>query len=79
MDDAFLECGLQSVEIPASTEYIGVGAFAQCHDLETVVLHEGLKEVDEHAFDVCWHLKSIEWPKSLKRLGEGNPKSRQDV
>lgn len=30
-------------------------------------------------FDVCWHLKSIEWPKSLKRLGEGNPKSRQDV
>ena len=68
-EEAFRECSLESVSIPASVKTIGEKAFKQCPNLSNVTLPEGVTWIDEEAFSAC-ALTSIILPESLIRLGE---------
>ena len=70
-EEAFYDCGLTSVTIPSSVKYIGVSAFAYNEDLITVVLDNGIEEIDNNAFDGCSSLEQIFIPASVKKFGYG--------
>lgn len=48
---------------------IGYYAFSGCTGLETVVLRDGLKEIQQGAFENCTGLKKIVIPSSVKHIG----------
>ena len=63
------------VAIPATVTYngktytvksIGQWAFWECTDLKSIVLPEGLVEIDNSSFSGCTGLKAITFPSSLK-------------
>ncbi len=60
---------LKKIVIPASVTVIKEGAFYGC-DLETVVLSEGLLEIQNSAFGACDCLKSVVIPDSVQSIGE---------
>lgn len=82
---AFQECkSLQSVEIrdfsvsltSQKTKLIGMNAFASCEALETVVLPTKNEnninmnlEIEERAFSSCSKLSNINYPLSLRKIG----------
>ena len=68
-EEAFRECSLTSVAIPASVKTIGEKAFMQCPNLSKVTLQKGVTWIDEEAFSAC-ALTSITLPESLIRIGE---------
>ena len=41
--EAFMESGLENVELPASLRTIAQGTFAKCESLKTVKFSEGLE------------------------------------
>lgn len=45
-----------------------MGTFADCINLENVVLVDGLKNIDEYAFKNCFKLKSIKIPKTTTNI-----------
>jgi len=48
---AFFCCvSLTAINIPSSVERIEYEAFQDCRQLQNVVLHEGVKEIDEGTF-----------------------------
>ena len=49
---------------------IGKYAFADCRNLQTVVLLEGIKRIDEYSFFGCSELKSVFLPSGLTEIGE---------
>ena len=75
---AFRESGLQSIEIPASVETIGNGAFYNCKALTTVTFEKGsqLKKIQGGVdndivcgtFMRCTSLTSIEIPASVETI-----------
>ena len=60
-----------SVEIPASVERIGAGAFQSNHLLKTVTIAEGVQSIGRQAFADCQALKSITLPSSITGIGSG--------
>ena len=48
---------------------IGYYAFSGCTGLETVVLRDGLKEIQQGAFENCTGLEKIVIPSSVKHIG----------
>ena len=58
-EKAFARTGLQSVTLPHAVEDIGPKAFAECADLATAVLPEGLKAALGIQFKDCPKLKEI--------------------
>ena len=56
--------------VPPETEEIGRYAFCENSFLETVVLPDGLKRIEEGAFCECSALLSISAPDSLEYIGE---------
>ena len=67
--EAFRECSLKTIAIPAGVMTIGKKAFMQCLNLSEVTLPQGLTWIDEEAFSEC-ALTSITLPESLIRIGE---------
>lgn len=63
---------LRSVTMPSQVLPGGLAssAFKQCSALESIVLPEGLIEVQENTFLDCTSLKSVVLPKSLECIGE---------
>ena len=66
---------LTSVIIPENVTRIGKGSFGQLVDigasnLVSVQLPDGLTEIDEDAFWECNKLKNINFPTSLRNIGE---------
>lgn len=63
------EKSIKQVIIPASVEKIGMLAFGECDELESVVFEENskLKEIDRSAFSKC-PLKSINIPSSVRYI-----------
>lgn len=59
---------LRFAEIPATVKRIGARAFADCPNLEKVVFHEGLEEMDGNVFTGCTALKTAVFPNSLKDI-----------
>lgn len=48
---------------------IGESAFENCTALQSVVLPEGMEQVDLWAFRGCTNLQSVTFPKSMKEIG----------
>ena len=75
---AFRWCvSLESIDIPDSVTVIhggiGVdypGAFCCCQKLKTVILHEGLLEIENTVFDSCKALSSIVIPDSVVSIAK---------
>lgn len=67
---SFEGSNLTSIVIPGSVELIGEGAFEGCKYLSLVILKEGIKCIDENAFNECSSLSSIVIPGSVLELYE---------
>lgn len=70
-------CDIESVELPDSLRIIGEGAFSHCDKLKSVKFGNGIEKIgnqndDEGGFFAyCTELEKIEFPPSLKYLGQG--------
>lgn len=62
---------LKQIEIPKQIEYIGQECFWGC-GLENLVLHNGLKQIDDNAFSFCENSKTVSLPDSLECIGTNN-------
>lgn len=67
---AFTECGLLSIEWPASVSEISKGTFSGCYNLKSVTFSGRVREIGESAFENCTVLTSIELPESVTAIGE---------
>lgn len=67
---AFTECGLLSIEWPASVSEISKGTFSGCYNLKSVTFSGRVREIGESAFENCTALTSIELPESVTAIGE---------
>ena len=68
-DYAFYGTSLQTLDIPASVESIGEGAFYSCRKLESIVFNSALKTIGDYAFYNCELLKEIILPRSVEYIG----------
>lgn len=67
-DDAFSECiSLKSVNI--RTSYAGRNLFADCTNIESVVVEEGVRSINAGAFRGCASLKVVNLPSTLTYIG----------
>ncbi|MBQ7295294.1 MAG: fibronectin type III domain-containing protein [Clostridia bacterium] len=72
---------LTGVTVPGNIEVIGKSAFSNCHRLEKVVLHEGVRVIADYAFDTfyeedtgnayCSSIKELSLPDSVEYIGSG--------
>lgn len=69
-------CDIESVEFPDSLRIIGEGAFSHCDKLKSIKFGNGIEKIgsqndDEGCyFAYCTELEEIEFPPSLKYLGQ---------
>ena len=77
---AFARCKPRRVIIPGGVRVIGEYAFGmehlglmngwvKCNAPESVVIAEGVEEIQQAAFSHCCRLREIQLPSSLKRIG----------
>lgn len=52
-----------------SVESVGNYAFADCYDLEELILPEGLTSIGDYAFNYCQSLHTVWLPSTLKTIG----------
>lgn len=57
------------VVIPSCVTEIGVSAFEECHDLETVTIPNGVLSIGKNAFQSCYSLKDMAIPQSVTNIG----------
>lgn len=57
------------VTLSSSVTTIGSYAFCGCENLKTIVINDGLKSIEDGAFENCGELKNIELNEGLERLG----------
>jgi|GEM_PF-5586785 hypothetical protein len=58
----------KNVYIPSDVSLIGCGAFEYNRNLETVILHDKIMEIDDKAFYDCINLITIQIPSSIKMI-----------
>lgn len=58
-DEAFRGQNIYSLELPETVIYIGRLAFAECKNLEYVVMPDSLRQIDYDAFMACSHLQYV--------------------
>lgn len=66
----FSGSGLERVSIPGNIISIGHSAFAGCRNLKSVNISEGVRAIEDFAFDECYDLSRIVFPKSLTDISE---------
>lgn len=66
---AFKNSHIASVQIPETVIKIEARAFANCENLGSTVIKEGLKSIGNDAFNGCINLSKIDFPTSLKTIG----------
>lgn len=49
---------------------MGASAFSNCHNLKTVIIHDGAKVIGDKAFRECSKLEAIYVPVSMKKIGK---------
>ncbi len=66
-----LIAGCSSSIIPSdgSVTVIGISSFSTIHNLESIVIPEGIVSIDGHAFSNCFDLANITLPQSLQSIG----------
>ena len=70
---AFDRCSsIKSLILPDSLESIGINAFAECGELEEIVLSQNskLKEIHAEAFVFCKKLKNLTLPTSITSISK---------
>ena len=67
---AFSRCGLNSVIIPTSVLSVGVSAFSDCSNLETVSVLGGFQSYGDYVFSNCCNLKEINFSDGTIALGK---------
>lgn len=68
-NSAFKNSNIISVQIPETVVWIEASAFANCENLGSTVIKEGLKSIGNDAFNGCINLSKIDFPTSLKTIG----------
>lgn len=69
-------CDIESVEFPDSLRIIGEGAFSHCDKLKSIKFGNGIEKIGSQnddegcCFAYCTELEEIEFPPSLKHLGQ---------
>ncbi len=58
-DEAFMGCGLTTIDLSSNITSIGKRAFSYCEDLESLSLPKNVTFIGESAFSGCWSLTSI--------------------
>ncbi len=69
---AFLETAIETVKIPNSVTFIGIGAFHSCESLVSVSLPSGLKEIPDSLFLNCSSLEIVNIPTGVQRIGSNS-------
>ncbi len=70
-DGLFEECEiLKNVSIPDSVKGIGLKAFYNCTNLQSINLPENLEFIDASAFYGCKSLRGIDIPDSIQEIGK---------
>ena len=64
----FGDTGLKEAEIPDTVTSIGERSFADCANLEKVILSKNLKSIGNRAFVRCTKIEKINLPKSLTEV-----------
>lgn len=67
-DYSFRQSGLTEITIPGNVSMIPYNAFDCCYNLETVVLCDGVKSIEQHAFSECTSLTKIIIPASVTMI-----------
>ena len=65
---AFSSSALETVRIPGTVSKIPVLCFSGCGRLKTVILEEGIRQIDQQAFIHCPELKCVYLPVSLRKI-----------
>lgn len=68
-NSAFKNSNIVSVQIPETVIKIEASAFANCENLGSTVLKDGLQTIGNDAFNGCINLSKIDFPTSLKTIG----------
>ena len=68
-DNAFVWCGMKTINLPSTLTDIYDSAFFNCFSLENVTLPEKLKTIGADAFGNCENLKEIVIPESVETIG----------
>ena len=68
-DNAFMECGVTSMEIPYSVESLGEAAFMYCDDLEFVQIYGNIEKIEDYTFRFCSNLTHIAMPDTINYIG----------
>lgn len=66
----FNASGLKKIVLPEKVVSIPPMCFCACFDLEEVQLSPYTKSIGIMAFQFCWHLSKINYPESLKMIGD---------
>lgn len=70
------DCSIQSVEIFGSVDKLPDGAFNQCRNIKSVILHKGVKEAGNDAFKGTNKLQFVEIPEGFKGKFEASMEHR---
>ena len=70
-EEAFNNCGIESIVIPNGVTRINEATFGGCGSLRSVTLPAGLTTIDYFAFDGCRSLTSIVLPEGLQEISMG--------
>lgn len=68
-DYAFTGSSIDNLIIGAQVDSVGNNAFANCENLNSVTIENGVKNMGNYAFYNCTNLNSITIPSSLETLG----------
>ena len=66
--DGFRQSGIRKITIPGKVETVIYNTFDCCYSLETVILGDGVKTVEECAFSECEKLTKVIIPASVTRI-----------
>ena len=62
--------GAKHVILPDSMDHIGLRAFAECNELQSIQIPDSVTEISKEAFSYCRNLSSIILPDSVCSLGD---------
>ena len=66
---AFMNTSISSVSLPSQITRIEEYTFADCNNLRSMRLHEGVEYIGDYAFNKCGSLKYIQIPKTITQIG----------